>query len=147
MRIGIVAITAGMAACLTLSCAQPDCADFFGTASAADVRACLLAGADPGAKAEGGETPLHIAAQEGHAGAIAALLDGGSDPDARLESGDTPLHRAAGQGHGAAIAALLDAGADPKARASGLTPFDRIGEDSPLTGTPAYWRLNDARWN
>jgi len=87
MRIGIVAITAGMAACLTLSCAQPDCADwngadFFGTASAGDVRACLLAGADPGAR------------------------------DKR-----------------------------------GRTPFDRIGEDSPLTGTPAYWRLNDARWN
>ena len=121
MRTGIGAMTAAMAACLVLSCAQPDCAnwngaDFFGTASAADVRACLLAGADPNARInENSWTPLHWAAYEGNAAAIAALLDGGADPGAR--------------------------------NGEGRTPFDFIGEDSPLTGTPAYWRLNDARWD
>ena len=59
MRIGIVAILAAMAACPTLSAAraQPDCANwnsegFFATAGADDARACLLAGADPDARAE-----------------------------------------------------------------------------------------------
>ena len=59
-----------------------------------------------------------------------------------------PLHFAAFYGHEAAINALLDAGADPGARnEDGVTPFDLIPEDSSLIGTPAYWRLNDARWN
>jgi len=119
MRTGIVAITAAMAACLALSGAraQPGCAiwnggAFFGTASAADVRACLLAGADPNARGKRGFTPLHNAAILGKAAAIAALLDGGADPGARV--GD------------------------------GRTPFDLIGKDSPLTGTPAWMRLRDA---
>ena len=46
------------------------------------------------------------------------------------------------------VRACLRAGADPDARdAEGLTPFDHIPEDSPLIGTSAYWRLNDARWD
>ena len=54
MRIGIVAILAALAACMTLTTAraQPDCTNwnsysFFKTAGAEDVRACLRAGADP----------------------------------------------------------------------------------------------------
>ena len=155
MRIGIVAIMAAMAACLTLPAAraQPDCAnwnspDFFTTAGAEDVRACLRAGADLNVRDEYGGAPLHTAAEAGHATAIAALLDAGADPDARDEDGWTPLHSATLEGHAAAIAALLNAGADPGARdAEGLTPFDGILKDSPLIGTPAYWRLNDARWD
>jgi len=59
----------------------------------------------------------------------------------------TPLHLAAQEGRAAAITALLEAGADPGARTGdGVTPFDLIPEDSPLIGTPTYWRLNDARW-
>ena len=121
MRIG--AITAGMAACLALSGAraQPGCAnwngaDFFGTASAGDVRACLLAGADPDARNESGATPLHFAAREGDAAAIATLLEAGVDPGARYRRGHTPLHDAAHEGDAGAIAALLEGGADPNAR-------------------------------
>ena len=155
MRIGIVAILAAMAACLTLSAAraQPDCAnwnsyDFFETAGAEDVRACLRAGADPDVRTELGFAPLHHAAFLGHAAAVAALLEARADPGARDEDGFTPLRDAARHGHAAVIAALLDAGADPGARnEDGVTPFDLIPEDSPLIGTPAYWRLNDARWN
>ena len=100
MKTGIVAIMVIMAACLPPSSAraqrdcaswnvanrvifdedpraQRDCANwnsegFFGTDSAADVRACLRAGADPGARDEYGNTPLHHAALGGHAAAIAA---------------------------------------------------------------------------
>ena len=150
MRTGIGAITAAMAACLTLSCAQPDCAnwngyDFFRKASAGDVQTCLLAGADPNARNWLDYTPLHLAARSGDARAIAALADGGADPNARNEYGRTPLHHAAWEGHAAAVDALREAGADPDARdENGETPFDRIGKDSPLTGTSAWTRLKDA---
>ena len=107
----------------------------------------LDGGVDPDARATNGLTPLHWAAFGGHAAAIAALREGGVDPDARTEDGGTPLHLAAHKGNADAIAALLDAGADPSARTkNGHTPFDLIPEDSPLIGTPVYWRLNDARW-
>ena len=86
MRIGIVAMMAAMAAYLTPpdARAQPDCAnwnspDFFKTAGAADVRACLRAGADPDARTENGDTPLHAAAWKGDAAAIAVLRDRGAD--------------------------------------------------------------------
>ena len=145
MRLGIIAIMAApLAACLTLSSAraQPDCANwnssaFFATAGAADVRACLRAGADPGARDKDGNTPMHAAA-------VAALFEAGSDPDARDKYDATPLHHAAHNGHAAAIDALLKGGADPDARDKyGATPFDVIAKE--LIGTPVYRRLKDAR--
>ena len=126
MRIGIVAMMATMAVCLTLpaALAQADCANwnsegFFRTAGAADVRACLRAGADPDARDKKGVTPLHWAANNGNAAAVRALLEAGADPNARDdEHGDTPLHYAvfyslaSGVGF-AGVGLLLDAGADP----------------------------------
>ncbi len=87
--------------------------DFFKTASAGDVRTCLRAGADPKARDRSSNTPLHDAAEQGQADAIAALLEGGADPKARDENGKTP--------------------------------FDIIPSDSPLIGTSAYRRLQQAR--
>ncbi len=46
------------------------------------ISALLDAGADPDAHDSAGLTPLHAAAQEGHATAISALLDAGADPNA-----------------------------------------------------------------
>ena len=47
----------------------------------------------------------------------------------------------------AVVTAMLDAGADPGARTTaGKLPWDLIGDDPPLKGTPLYWRLNDARF-
>ncbi len=102
MRVGIVAILTALAICLTVpGClavpgarAQADCAnwqsgDFFKTASAADVRACLRAGADPGARDEDGRTLLHGAAGAGNTAAIAALLAAGADPGAQTKDGRT----------------------------------------------------------
>ncbi len=112
VRVGIVAILMATAVCLTVPVAraQADCAawksrDFFATASAADVRACLRAGADPGAQNGYGETPLHRAAGSGHAEAIGVLIKGGADRNALAEHGYTPLHIIAMEGDTATIAA------------------------------------------
>ena len=113
----------------------------------ADAIAALIeAGADPEARDKNDYTPLHWAAFMGRADAIAALIEAGADPEARDKDGETPLHDAAEQGHADAIDALLEAGADPKARnKGGDTPFDLISSSSPLTETPAYRWLWQAR--
>ncbi|MBC6403523.1 MAG: ankyrin repeat domain-containing protein [Hyphomonadaceae bacterium] len=133
---------------------QPDCRfwnspDFFMSATAADVRRCLAAGADVNAPDASGWTPLHWATAYGTAEAVAALVDAGAKVDAREASGGTPLHLAVGQGvfdevaaliqkpgekppsdfrprQGVIekVAALIKAGADMEARTkSGLTPL------------------------
>ena len=143
MKTGTIILSAALAAglavaaCPTLSAAQAqsDCAawnssDFFETASAGDVRACLQAGADLEARGEYGSTPLHRAAIGGHVDAITALLEAGADPKARTEGGSTPLHWAAIGGHADAITALLEAGADLEARSEGgTTPLHWVAWD------------------
>ena len=100
--------------------------DFFATAGAEDVRACLRAGADPEASSWGGycRVPLHHAALGGNAAAIAVLLEAGAYPDMWDKDGKTPIYSAAQEGHAAAIMALLKAGADPDALTeNGFTPL------------------------
>ena len=68
---------------------------FWKKATAANVRTCLEAGADPNVR-KGKWPPLHRAAvHTNYPGVIKALVDAGADLEAR---GDnlTPLHRAAG---------------------------------------------------
>lgn len=65
---------------------------FFEAAEASDVVRCLQAGADPNARDEDGETPLHWA-KTGEV--VAMLLQAGADLDAREKYGMTPLHTAA----------------------------------------------------
>ncbi len=76
--------------------AAQDCSDFnteafFEAATAEQVRACLAAGADVGARTELGMTPLHWAAGSGTPEAIRALLDAGADAAAKTERGSTPF--------------------------------------------------------
>ena len=62
--------------------------------SLAIITALLDAGADLKARDEGGETPLHWAAEEGESPAIiTALLDAGADLKARDSLGETPWDR------------------------------------------------------
>ena len=57
-----------------------------------EVKAALAAGADPGARAAGGNTPLHVAATfNANPSVIVALIEGGADPGARNEDGKTPF--------------------------------------------------------
>jgi ankyrin repeat protein len=58
------------------------------------VEALLDAGADLKARDEGGDTPLHWAAEEGESPAIiTVLLDAGADLKARDSLGETPWDR------------------------------------------------------
>ena len=71
-------------------------------------------GASPSALSNGW-TPMHWAAQQGNAAAIAAMAawEGGRVVDARAaETGDTPLMVAAASGRAECCVTLLDAGAD-----------------------------------
>ena len=134
--------------------AQVGCDDwttpaFFEAATAATVQDCLGAGADPNARAEFGDTPLHRAAEfSQRPETVTALVNAGADPNARDEAGGTPLHGAAEfSQRPEIITALVNAGADLNARdGDGRTPFELIPEDSPLKGTDVYWRLNEARF-
>ncbi|XP_049796997.1 poly [ADP-ribose] polymerase tankyrase-1-like [Schistocerca nitens] len=57
-------------------------------------------------------TPLHVAADSGHAGVVRLLAGASAYPNARDFLGRTPLHWAAVGGHAEAAAELLLAGAD-----------------------------------
>ena len=75
--------------------------------------------------AQGGMTPLLLAARQGYAATVSALLDAGADID-QPSAGDhtTPLLVATLNGHFDLAKALLDRGADPRiASENGVTPL------------------------
>ena len=71
---------------------------------------------------QGGATPLHIAAQNGHLGVVKALLSAGAEKDARRADGVTPLFIAACHGHSDIVKALIEAGAEVDAIESNVRP-------------------------
>ncbi|NOK06149.1 ankyrin repeat domain-containing protein [Myxococcus sp. CA006] len=56
-------------------------------------------GANPDLADEGGNTPLHTAARNGHAEVIELLLTGGADARRRNAAGESAADRAHQQGH------------------------------------------------
>ncbi|MBI3985388.1 MAG: ankyrin repeat domain-containing protein [Lentisphaerae bacterium] len=65
---------------------------------------------------ENGETPLHVAAENGRKDIVALLLGAGADAQARdAITGFTPLHEAAYNNHQAVLELLLQQGADVNA--------------------------------
>jgi hypothetical protein len=85
-----------------------------------------------GATTEDGYTPLHLAAQQGHAKVALALLAGGAEVNARDRGQDTPLHWAAACKQRELVGLLLAHNADRKAlNKNGESPLDyaRYGRD------------------
>ena len=66
-----------------------------------------------------GDTPLMLAAAQGHASIVAVLLQNGADVSAHNDEGETALHLAAYGGHTKAVKALLAAGSCVDARDNG----------------------------
>ena len=77
-----------------------------------------------------GDTPLHRAAWNGHAGVVELLARRGASVAAMNIGGGTPLYLASSEGHLACVAALLDLGAD-------LNQADHMG-DCPLHDAACY---------
>ena len=86
---------------------------------------------------QGGMTPLMVAAQAGHEGAVKALLDSGADPMSTSSvSGLTAVHFAAQEGHVAALGCLLSrcrgVGVSPAAGTSPMSSVDSPNAPSAL---------------
>ncbi len=84
------------------------------------VRALVVQGADPDARAEDGATPLMRAARGGHLATVLALIAAGADVNAADPAGWTALARAvhnpeSDRGDADVVRALIDAGADVEA--------------------------------
>ena len=70
------------------------------------------------------ETPMYIAAKNGHVDAIRALVRCGADVNAARQDGGTPMHAAAQNGHVNAIEILAENRADINiANEDGVTPL------------------------
>lgn len=84
-----------------------------GTTSPTLVRRLIFAGADVGARADGGVQPLHLAASRGDQALCELLMGRGADPAARTDAGETAADLARGRGFPALADALAVAVATP----------------------------------
>jgi cytohesin len=73
-------------------------------------------GADPNARDNSDNTPLHLASKIGHHEVAEILLDRGVDTNARNNDNAVPLHFASKGGHLEVVRKLLDRHADVNAR-------------------------------
>ena len=83
---------------------------------------------------ENGNTPLHIACQNGRTKIVRLCVERKGNLNAQNDSGQTPLHFCAAYGYHKLGGYLIAEGANTTIRnKSGLTPFEGIDEDHPVT--------------
>ena len=99
------------------------------------VQTALENGANPNAKNNAGQTPLHyaaslFAAQEGRVEIVKLLLKRGADPNAKNKHGKTPLHYAVTVGDVNVVRVLLEHGANPNVKDdNSMTPLHYAARD------------------
>ena len=111
------------------------------------VQVLIEAGADPNARKDGDETPLHWAASSDDAHVAEALIDAGADIDVPDGSIGTPLANAVGYGCWNVAHLLLNRGArvDEAWQAAALGLLDRL--DELLGPQPAVAEASKAFWH
>ena len=88
------------------------------------------------------DTPLHLAAWQGHVDIVRLLLDRGADVNARGDGGRTPLHYAAYWGHLDVVELLIEEGADVTLTTEfGHTPLVTAAYSREAEGIDAAERL------
>lgn len=84
----------------------------------------ILQGADVNASGQFGNTPLTVAAQNGHTDTVKLLIDHGANVNAQNGLGETALLLAAANGHTDIAKLLIAAGADANIKNdNGVTPL------------------------
>ena len=114
-----------------VDCGQWNTRKYFQAATVEDVTACLAVGADPNARDDDKDTPLHFAARHNENPAVVeALIRAGADPVASGEYKFTPLHYAAASNENpAVIEGLAQGRRRPECS-------ERVGQHAPAQGGP-----------
>lgn len=77
-----------------------------------DVIRCLQTGINPDVPNDAGQTPLFIAAYQGHYRVVEILLHNGANPNEKSKTGMTPVHVACYTGSLRVLGAMIEAGGD-----------------------------------